>query len=164
MESNRARLAVLLTAAVAVVVLFLVLSSGDEEGETTTAASTPATTTDGGAQADDKGRGEGKHAGHKRHQGRNDEPEEPALPTVVLRDGQPLGGVLKLSVTSGDEVRFAVDSDAPNEIHIHGYEIYEDINPGENVITFTADLEGAYEIETHVAPETQVAELEVNPG
>ncbi len=162
MESNRARVAVLLTAAAAVVVLFLVLSSGDEESaETTTSASATTTTT----PDDDKGKGRAKHANHpNRQKGNGGGQDEPALPTVILRGGEPIGPPLEISVKSGDEVRFIVDSDTDNEIHVHGYEIYEDIAPGENEISFTADLEGAYEIETHVAPETLIAELEVNPG
>ena len=161
MKSNRARVAVLLTAAAAIVVLFLVLSSGDEDTSTTTTSATATTTT----PDDDKGKGGAKHANHpNRQKGGGGGKDEPALPTVILRGGEPIGPPLKISVTSGDEVRFLVDSDSDNEIHVHGYEIYEDITPGENEISFAADLEGAYEIETHIAPETLIAELEVNPG
>ncbi len=160
MESNRARVAVLLSAAAAIVVLFLVLSSGDEDTSTTTTSAAATTTT----PDDDKGKGGAKHANHPNRQKGGGGKDEPALPTVILRGGEPIGPPLKISVTSGDEVRFLVDSDSDNEIHVHGYEIYEDITPGENEISFAADLEGAYEIETHIAPETLIAELEVNPG
>jgi hypothetical protein len=157
MQSNRARIAVLVVAAAAAVALFVVLSGDDEEPSTaTTAASGETTETQPG--------GQGPRQAEEREKPR---PEpEPEIPTITVRGAEPEGGVANLSAESGGEVRFRVVSDTEGEVHVHGYEIYKDVVPGKPAgISFPADIEGAFEIElhSHEAGEFPIAELEVTP-
>jgi hypothetical protein len=65
-------------------------------------------------------------------------------------------------------VRIVVSSDAPDEIHLHGYDIEKEVEPGKPaVFAFTAAIEGIFEMESHVAEDAgrdpQVAKLTVEP-
>lgn len=131
-----ATLAVLLVGAMLAVGL---AACGDDEGDTTktTDSATKATQTDGKKQ--------------------------PSVPTIVVRNGEPVGGVQELEYSSGEEVRFDVRSDAAYEIHVHGYDVEEEVKPnGIASFDFPADIEGIFEVELHGA-EAQIAELRVNP-
>ena len=82
---------------------------------------------------------------------------------VEVRDGQPVGGVEELTVTSGDDVRIEVSVDAPQEIHVHGYDLEAEATPdAPAVIELTADLEGVFDIESHTS-EALLARLVVEP-
>lgn len=90
-------------------------------------------------------------------------PKVPALPTIVVREGEPVGGVAELTYDKGERVKFRVTSDSAEEIHLHGYDIGKDVAAGGTVtFDFTADLEGVFEIELEERA-TQIAELTVNP-
>jgi hypothetical protein len=96
-----------------------------------------------------------------------DSPESASMggkvPTVVVRDGEPVGGVKELEYSSGDEIRFEVESDVAEEIHVHGYDLMQDVPAGGTVsFDFSAELEGIFEVELEGAGE-QIAELRVNP-
>ncbi len=68
-----------------------------------------------------------------------------------------------LEFDAGDEIRFAVGSDAAEEIHVHGYDIARDVPAGGTVeFDFPAEIEGIFEIELERLG-TQIAELRVNP-
>ncbi len=67
----------------------------------------------------------------------------------------------RVKVAKGTEVRLLVTSDKADELHVHGYEIEEELPAGEQVtVDFTADQAGVFEIETHET-ELQLAQLEV---
>ena len=84
-------------------------------------------------------------------------------PTIVVRDGEPVGGVQKLEYSAGDEVRFRVRSDVADEVHVHGYDLMEDVAAGGTVsFDFPAEIEGIFEVELEELGE-QIAELRVNP-
>jgi hypothetical protein len=86
-----------------------------------------------------------------------------ALETIVVRDGAPVGGPRKLEFDAGEEIRFAVRSDAADDLHVHGYEVEKELRPGKTTtISFPAELEGIFEVELHGSDEL-VAELQVNP-
>ena len=88
---------------------------------------------------------------------------EPGSEEIVVRDGEPVGGVRTISVKAGEQVRLAVTSDAPDEVHVHGYDLTEDVTPGQAArLRFPADLEGVFEVELEES-HVQVAELEVEP-
>ena len=90
-------------------------------------------------------------------------PAEPALPTIVIRNGEPVGGVQELEFDAGDEIRFRVSSNQADEVHVHGYDEEEEIPAGGSAtLAFPADIEGIFEVELHHS-ETQIAELRVNP-
>lgn len=92
-----------------------------------------------------------------------EESEKPATPTIVVRNGEPVGGVQELEYSSGDEIRFRVSSNQADEVHVHGYDVEEEIPAGGSAtLSFPADIEGIFEVELH-GSETQIAELRVNP-
>lgn len=96
-----------------------------------------------------------------------DSPESASMggkvPTVVIRDGEPVGGVEKLEYDAGDEIRFEVSSDVADEVHVHGYDLMEDVSAGGTVsFDFPAEIEGIFEVELEERGE-QIAELVVNP-
>jgi Cu/Zn superoxide dismutase len=85
------------------------------------------------------------------------------VPTIVVRDGEPVGGIQELEYSAGEEIRFRVSSDEAEEIHVHGYDIAEDVPAGGSVeFDFPAELEGIYEAELEGLG-VQIIELRVNP-
>jgi hypothetical protein len=153
MQSNAARAAVAVVSIAAVVILFVVLSGGDDdEGTMTTATAQTTTTTTTGEPAGKTGSGE-----------KADKPEVSEVPLITVVGGQPEDGVADLSFDTGDEVAFEVTSDAADEVHVHGYDIEEELSPGKPAeITFPADIEGVFEVELH-SSEAQIAQLTVSP-
>jgi len=88
---------------------------------------------------------------------------KPAVETIVVRNGEPVGGVAELTYSAGEEVRFEVRSDVADEVHIHGYDLTKDVPAGGTVsFSFPAELEGIFEVELEQRVE-QIAELRVNP-
>ncbi len=85
------------------------------------------------------------------------------VPTIVVRDGEPVGGVQELEFDAGEEVRFRVTSDAAEEIHVHGYDLSKEVPAGGTVeFAFPAELEGIYEAELEELG-VQIMELRINP-
>ncbi|HEX5990344.1 MAG TPA: hypothetical protein VFY75_09045 [Solirubrobacterales bacterium] len=85
------------------------------------------------------------------------------VPTIVVRNGEPVGGVQTLEFSAGEEVRFRVSSDEAEEIHVHGYDIAKDVPAGGTIeFDFPAELEGIYEAELEEQG-VQIAELRINP-
>ena len=57
-----------------------------------------------------------------------------------------------------------VRSDVADEVHIHGYDLTQDVPAGGSVrFSFAADIEGVFEIELEERKE-QIAELRVSPS
>jgi hypothetical protein len=139
MQSNAARLGVLAAVIAAAVVLFIVLNGGDDSGE----GGGDGTTTAANATA------------------------TPSGPQVItVSGGEPVGGVKTLTYNKGDKVNLQVDLDQPEEeIHVHGYEIEKPADTSPVRLTFTADIDGIFEIEVHKVGggEAEIAELKVNP-
>jgi hypothetical protein len=85
------------------------------------------------------------------------------VPTIEVRDGEPVGGIQTLEFSAGEEIRFRVSSDAAEEIHVHGYDIAKDVPAGGTIeFDFPAELEGIYEAELENLG-VQIAELRINP-
>ena len=152
-----------MVAAVAIAVLaFVIAQPGDDEDGGERAATTPAQTDTGDAS------GGGATAPAETEE----EPPPPAEPEVTrirMRDGEVVGGPQDIEVERGDTVRIVVTSDAPDEIHLHGYDITRRPAPGRPArFQFRADAEGAFEIESHVAADAGldplVARLVVQPS
>jgi hypothetical protein len=88
---------------------------------------------------------------------------EVAVPTITIKDGEPVGGIQDLSFNKGDDIRFKVKSDADWEIHFHGYDIPMDVTAGGSVeFNVPATIEGVFEVEIEQTA-TQIAEITVNP-
>jgi hypothetical protein len=83
--------------------------------------------------------------------------------TIVIKHGKPVGGIADLSYNKGEQVRFKVDSDVSDEVHMHGYDIMKDVKAGGSVsFDFPATIEGVFEAELEGRKE-QILELTVNP-
>jgi hypothetical protein len=83
--------------------------------------------------------------------------------TIVIKNGEPVGGIAQLTYNKGEQVRFKVDSDVSDEVHMHGYDIMKDVKAGGSVsFDFPATIEGVFEAELEGRKE-QILELTVNP-
>lgn len=144
MRSNTTRIAVAVGAIAVIVVLFVVLSGGGDDNNDN------APNTGGAAQ------------GSTSRSGGSAKSAAPAVINVV--GGKPAGGVQKLNYTKGDQVRFRVNSDVSDEIHVHGYDFHKDVTGGGSVsFSFPAKIEGVFVIELEAKGE-QIAELRVRPS
>ena len=103
-------------------------------------------------------------------------PQEPTATTdprpeerIVLRAHGPTGGVRRVEAKKGDFVRLVVESDAADEIHLHGYDVTRKVGPAEPArFSFRADVEGIFELESHEAEheggDPLIARLVVEPS
>lgn len=161
MESRWAKLGIPAAAIALVVVLFVVLSGGgDDEADNSTAPTTATTEVDPAAPPEEPGT-----AGEA--EGPMDDPaearDEPRDPTIVVRNGEPADGVVELEYKKGDQIRFRVRSDVAEEVHVHGYDIFKEVEAGGSVgFDFAAEIDGVFEVELE-ASAVQLAELRVNP-
>ncbi len=134
---------------VVAVVLLIVLSGAEDDGDDTTTS---------GNAVSKEAKSEG--GGEKQPEAKA---KKPQVPTIVVRDGEPVGGVKTLEYSAGEEIRFRVSTDAAEEIHVHGYDIAKDVPAGGTVdFDFPAELEGIYEAELEGLG-VQIAELRINP-
>ena len=70
----------------------------------------------------------------------------------------------EISVNEDDSVTLRVSSDRPMEIHLHGYDVEQEVGPGQKAsLRFRADLTGRFEIEDHES-EKELGVLQVRPG
>ena len=154
--SRAQRLTFLAIAAVIAVVAVIVLSSsgGDDEGSASrsstaaTPTATPSATEEPGADAT-----------------ATPEPTPEPTPTPTPEPKPPLigpGKVTELRFEEGETVVFRVRADGPEEIHVHGYDVVEDVGTRPKRVSFPASLTGIWEIELHGSGE-QIAELRVDP-
>ena len=69
---------------------------------------------------------------------------------IVIADGKVTTGVQNVKVKSGQSVLIRGVSDVADSLHVHGYDKSLDLKPGKPAeVTFTADVTGVFEIETH---------------
>ena len=65
---------------------------------------------------------------------------------LTVRDGTMAPA--DITVREGDRVTFTITSDRPVALHVHGYDLEQDVRPGESAtLTFEATLTGRFEIE-----------------
>ena len=149
--SRTGRIALIAAALVVAVLAFVIASPGDDEGggqaaQTTTQAETaPAETAT-----------------------TPPEPPEAEVTRIRIRGGEVAGGAANITVKKGDVVRIVVAADAPDDIHLHGYDIEKPAAPGQPArFKLTADIEGSFEMESHVAEDAGrdplIARLNVEP-
>jgi hypothetical protein len=85
------------------------------------------------------------------------------VPTIVVKNGKPVGGVQDLTYNEGDQIHFKVKSDVSDEVHVHGYDLMKDVKAGGTIaFDFRATIEGVFEAELEGRKE-QIIELRVNP-
>jgi plastocyanin len=158
--SRNQRIGLIVAAAVFAVVAFVIASPSDDEdggqaAQTTTTRTEPAT-------------------GEQGTSSDTEEPHETVPPgpkptRIQIRGGEVVGGAADIQAKKGDVVQFVVSSDAPDDIHLHGYDIEKKVEPGKPArFKFTADVEGIFEIESHVAEDAGkdplVGKLTVEPS
>lgn len=155
--SRNARIGLVVGALVAAVVGFVIASPGgsDDDGGGQAAQTTTRQESGGGGET---GPAETEAPA----------PPKPEVTRIRIRGGEVVGGAPNITVKNGDVVRIAVSSDAPDEIHLHGYDIEEEVEPGRPArFRLKANLEGSFEIESHVAEDAGkdplVARLNVEP-
>jgi len=142
------RIALLAAVVVIAVVGFIVLKpdEGSEKQSSEPSSATTATTTPTGT-----GRTQPEH------------PPSPPVPNVQVKGGEPVGGVRELEFDKGDTAEFFVTSDVADHVHVHGYDLMKDVEPGKRVrFKFKANLDGKYEIELEDR-QLEIASLTVNP-
>ena len=155
MMSRNQRLSFLGIAAVIAVVAIVFLTAGGGSDDTTTddSANTSAqqTATATATPSADDGQ---------------EESTPTPTPTPTPKPQPPLlqaGKVTKLRFEEGDTVRFRVRHDEPEHVHIHGYDIMKDVEPGKTAnVAFTATITGIFEVEFEDSAE-EIAELRVDP-
>lgn len=136
-----------IAALIAVVAIVVLAFGGDETSEqadvtptaTTTGTATPSATSEATATATSTP---------------TPKPQPPLLTA---------GSVKKLEYTEGETVTFRVRHDEPEEVHVHGYDIKQDLQPGKTeTMSFKADITGIFEVELEHSAQ-QLAELRVDP-
>jgi hypothetical protein len=137
-----------IAAVIAIVAIVIAVSSGGGDDGSTTASATPtptasatstATAQSGGAEAKPKGT------------------------TIVVKGGEPVGGITKIKVKQGEDIDFTVRSDVADEIHVHGFDFHKDVEAGGQVsFDFPAKITGVFEVELENA-KVQLAQLTVEP-
>jgi FtsP/CotA-like multicopper oxidase with cupredoxin domain len=157
--SRNQRIALVVAAVAVAVLAFVIAQPGDDEEGGEQAATTPAQTETEAPSSTTPAETEEEPP----------PPPEPEVTRIRMRDGTVVGGPQDIEVTRGDTVRIVVTSDAPDEIHLHGYDITRNPAPGQPArFQFRADAEGAFEIESHVAEDAGldplVARLVVEPS
>lgn len=75
-------------------------------------------------------------------------PPPPARVQIVIRGGLPVGGPRRVTVARGRRVILNVTSDVSDHIHLHGYDLMQDVGPGQPArIAFRATRPGTVEAE-----------------
>ena len=82
---------------------------------------------------------------------------------INVADNEPVDGVRELTVRKGARVRFTVTSDKPEQVHVHAYDLIEDVGPTTQArLDFPADIEGIFDVELEHAG-VPILSLTVNP-
>jgi hypothetical protein len=161
--SRNQRIMLVVAALAVAVIAFVIASPGSDDGDGEQAAQT--TTTQPETEAETEVETETETEVETEPQ----PPPEPEVTRVRIRGGQVVGGAKTVDVAKGEAVRLVVAADAPDEIHVHGYDITKNAGPGAPArFVFRADLEGVFEVESHVAEDAGrnplVVRLVVNPS
>jgi FtsP/CotA-like multicopper oxidase with cupredoxin domain len=142
---------VAIAAVIAVVAIFLFASGPDETAEDADNPAQQQTAT--------------PTATEEQQEASPQETETPT-PTPTPRPQPPLltaDEVKTIRFTEGETVRFRVRSDAPDHIHVHGYDLMKDVEAGKTTtMSFKASITGIFEIELEDA-HAPIGELRVDP-
>jgi FtsP/CotA-like multicopper oxidase with cupredoxin domain len=163
--SRNQRIMLVVAALAVAVIAFVIASPGSDDGDGEQAAQTTTTQAETEAETEVETETETEVETETEPQ----PPPEPEVTRVRIRGGQVVGGAKTIDVAKGEAVRLVVAADAPDEIHVHGYDITQNAGPGAPArFVFRADLEGVFEVESHVAEDAGrnplVARLVVNPS
>ena len=148
--SRTQRLAMLGVAALIAVIALVVIPGGDDEADTpqpaaqtTPQETTSSPTTDGASTTAAEPK---------------PEPKPKPKPPLLRAGREP-----ELDFKKGDTIRFRVRHPEAEEVHVHGYDISRDLEPGKTVtMSFKATIEGIFEVELEHSG-TPIASLKVEP-
>jgi FtsP/CotA-like multicopper oxidase with cupredoxin domain len=154
--SRNQRIALVVGALVVAVVAFVVAQPGDDDDSTPPSNASQTQTT-------------GAEGTETETETQPEAPAEPPVTRISVKGGVIQGDVKSIEVAKGDTVRIVVSSDVDDEIHLHGYDIEKEAAPGKPArFKFKADVEGAFELESHAAEhageEPLLARLLVGPS
>jgi hypothetical protein len=142
------RWAILGATLVVIVILFVVLSPGEtSDGVSPTPPSSPSRSAADGSPTD------------------SPTPEPPPGPTVieVTVQGDQVQGPKRPTATQGDEVLIVVRADVSDHVHVHGYDLMDDVAPDAPArIRFRANVAGVFEVELEDAGRA-LFQLEITP-
>jgi FtsP/CotA-like multicopper oxidase with cupredoxin domain len=139
--SRNQRIGLVVAALLVAVVAFVIAQPGDDEEPAETTATTPAETESGGATAP-----------APETETEPAPPPEPDVARIRIEGGAVVGGQKTIEAERGDTVRIVVRTDAPDELHLHGYDIEREAEPGRPArFRFQADAEGEFVLESHTA-------------
>jgi len=148
--SATAKLAVAGLTVVAAGVLFFVLQGDEDQPQPAAVAQTTSTTDSGGD-------------GQKPEPDKP-KPEPPEVATIEIEGGQPVGGVEELSFSEGEAIRFVVESDVAGHVHLHGYDVIQDVAAGDSTeFDVPATITGVFEAELEDSA-VPIAEITVEPN
>jgi hypothetical protein len=82
---------------------------------------------------------------------------------LVVKDGRLVSGQSVIQIHRGEHVVLRISSNATDELHLHGYDLYAQITPQQPaVLEFNANRTGRFTLELHKA-NTELGALEVYP-
>ncbi|WP_435070780.1 hypothetical protein [Amycolatopsis thermoflava] len=74
----------------------------------------------------------------------------PEVAVFTVTGSKRTSGPDRVEVAAGRTVTIQVTTDAPDELHVHGYDRTADVVAGQPAsVTFTADIPGVFEVELH---------------
>ena len=131
-------------------------STGADASTTTTGDGTGDTTTTAGSGSSGSAPTSAPPAG-------SGEPSGEGVIVLTISGGNVEGGVRRETVKQGSQVTLRATSDTADELHIHGYDLKTDLQPGQSAdLTFLAKIPGVFEVELEDRGK-KVLELEVRP-
>lgn len=80
---------------------------------------------------------------------------------LTITDGSVEGGVRREPVRIGETVTLRVSGNTSGEVHIHGYDLYIDLDDGRGQLMFEASIPGVFEVELE-GTHTLVLQMEVS--
>jgi hypothetical protein len=125
------------------------------------------------ARPDDEEEPQQRPAAESTPRGRADGPTATIEPRpeqrIELKGHEAVGGARRIVVKKGDFVRLVVESDAPDRIHLHGYDMTRPARPAEPArFALRVEIEGIFEVESHEAEDQGhnpvIARLVVQPS
>jgi len=149
--SPKGRIGLLIGAVVVAVVAFIIARPGDDNGDSSSSSSSTTPTVQEGQTTTDEA-----------------PPPKPEVTRIQTKDGVLVGDPKTIRAEKNDIVQIVVSSNIPDEMHLHGYDIEKEAGPGKPArFKFKANVEGAFELESHAAEdageEPLLAHLFVGP-
>ena len=77
---------------------------------------------------------------------------------MQVSGGRVHGDTGRVPVAAGSHVTLVVTSDVADEVHVHGYDVEQELSPGQPAeIVLDATIPGVFEVELHEAGTTPLS-------